>query len=160
VKHYDGGKDKLADANAQGAPEERVTMAWRSTNWARCLGWIQVLAFVSLASALLFENLPIDPFPWGFLPPLVADFLIGVRVRERWWVYGPMVAIAALSVAAIVWIAVAAATYEGPSTQGPGVALGFFVPGVVVVATGGSILHGLCAAAGVWWGQRREAATL
>ena len=131
-------------------------MAWRSTIWARCLGWVLVLAMVSVTSAVLFENLPIDPFPWVFLPPLVTDFVIGVRVRESWWVYGPVAVIVAVSLALIVWMFISAATYEGPSTMGPGVALGFFVPGMVLVAIAGSIVHAMLAAAGVWWGQRRN----
>jgi len=131
-------------------------LIWRSVAWARCLGWTIVLGGTCLASMFVVEQVGGDLFPWGWIAPLLVDGLIGTRVHEWWWVWGPMGVLLSLCVGAGAWMSIGVMRYEGPSYSSPKVAMGFFLGGVLVAFVVGCLVHAVPATVGVLWGKRGE----
>jgi hypothetical protein len=139
---------------------ERVT-TWRSSRWARWLGWTVGYALVLLGAlvfALLLEYvfyLSHSNYPqWlttsagvlAFLVPTVLAFGIGVRFHSWWWGLGPLVAFGVLAAAMVI------AVWIGSFDTGIGMTL---VAMAVGLSTFGGLLS-LVGLVGVWWAKRRQ----
>jgi hypothetical protein len=144
---------------------ERVRI-WRSSLWARWLGWTLVfgLLFAGVIVAIFFTvpipNMTGDLILVFFALTLLAAFAIGVRFPSWWWVAGPPAAILITVLAILVFPDTDAAqrTAMGESTQKEQF--------VLMLVGGGAFsfillacVYALLAAAGVRVGQRREATT-
>jgi hypothetical protein len=85
---------------------ERMPPTWRSTLWARWLGWTVVFGLVVGGSLLAYSVLqPPLSSKLAFLllaPSVLAAGLIGVRFRSWWWVAGPPAVFSALVIALLV----------------------------------------------------------
>ncbi len=129
--------------------------------WVRRIGWVLAPFLVLVASAFLTNAFGLALDFWPVLPSLVATILVGVRVRERWWVKTMPVAIVALCLAATALL-VAPVVVELVSSRGDGAAsnpnpgLGFLLFAMPLFALVASALYVLPAALGVWWGKRRD----
>ena len=87
---------------------------WRTSLWARWLGWTAVFALLFAGVMLPFAyHLGGDLLPGCMLLTLLAAFLIGVRFPYERWILGPPVAIIATLVTILIlpeW---------GPANPGP-----------------------------------------
>ena len=126
-------------------------MSWRSATWLRCLGWTLIVGLVFVACGLVFDKLPLTSnhdFILAALASMVAVLLIGARVHEWWWVWGPVIVLVVPCLVIAVWTLMA-------NLWDP-LATGILLVSSGAIAVIGSILHTLPAAAGVWWGKHRE----
>jgi hypothetical protein len=91
---------------------ERGMMRLRSSTWARWLGWTVLFGLALAGAAFVFLAIA-QAYPalfWGLLAGLAAlSFVIGVRLRTWWWVFGPAVA---YGVPAAVYMISANARYQ------------------------------------------------
>jgi hypothetical protein len=75
---------------------ERVT-TWRSSQWARWLGWTAVFGVVVGVCGLAYRWRGTEDWStWSLVllvPPLATAFLIGARFPSQWWWAGPLVAL-------------------------------------------------------------------
>lgn len=129
---------------------ELVMMRWRSSTWARWLGWT-VMFGLALAGATLVFSAFAPAYPALFWALLVAvavlAFLIGVRLQTWWWVLGPVVA---YGVPAASYMIAANARYQSLEHKGiEGLTWDWFV----VLAYAAFVVAPcmLAAAAGVTW---------
>jgi hypothetical protein len=132
-------------------------MAWRSSLWARWVGWTALYALGTLLPpgivGLLadffgswYEFLSTAAVLLLFLLSTVFAFVIGVRFRSRWWGLGP------LALFGLPGAAFGVAEWSGLINGGGWL----MVAGVVFLIF--AALLSLVALAGVWWGNRRYAA--
>jgi hypothetical protein len=128
--------------------------SWRSSLWARWLGWTAVftVGLVVCGASLVWENSPLWVLGDGIgflailLVPAAVALAIGVRFADWWWVFGVLVAIVLL--AAILVRELTGLPYERGTAQGMiGIMLWFVINLLVMLPA---------AAAGVWWGKRRD----
>ena len=131
-------------------------MASRMTAWVRRLGWVLIPALVLALSAWVPNALGIDPGFWPVLPSLLATFLIGARVRERWWVKAmPVVIVAVCVIAAVLLVGQVVVGLSRDPGSNPNQGLGFLLFAIPIFAVVVGGLYALAAASGVWWGRRR-----
>lgn len=137
-------------------------MDWRSTTWARWLGWTMLYAvFFNVGLLDMFDVLP----DWWsvsgrlgnvmlVLGPALIAFQIAVRFRSWWWGLGPLVACIVPMALLFVW---AGFTWmEDPRIPNwAWLALWLALWNRAMI--GG--VSSLAALAGVWWGKRRESAS-
>jgi hypothetical protein len=136
---------------------ERPTMTWRSTRWARWLGWTLVFGLVAAASvfagSLVLSALPSFPLAVFFLPTIVAAFLIGLRFRSPLWLAGPAVLLM------VLYVVFALTTEPGPETMVYRLGLSGEVRVVlyaIIGLMGGDFFFAIPSLLGIWWGKRRE----
>jgi hypothetical protein len=136
-------------------------MAWRSSLWARWLGWTALYVLVLLGGGLLTRWFVSFFFPsdsnypeWlstlfvvlTLLVPAVLAVGIGIRFRSRWWGLGPLVAFGLLAAALVI------AFWNGAISD----VLFIMVFPISLVIYGGILIP--FALQGAWWGNRRHAA--
>lgn len=125
-------------------------MTWRSTTWARWLGWTLVYTLVTYGIGIIVSWLFIrvvpdsgskDVLEWGVvLAPLLLALLIGVWFGSWWWVLGPPVALLLPSFVGLIIASILVPSL--PSDLGQGYLLFFFlavlsmIPSTVGVAIG------------------------
>lgn len=141
-------------------------MTWRSTTWARWLGWTVLYAVLLVGFFDIVDVLPkdiLDVLPeWEargwlalvllFLVPALIAFVIGIRFRSWWWALGPLVACILPIVLLNIWSGLA----HGWGTPGiPGLRWALFMLGAML--GGVSALTALAGVwLGVWWEERQE----
>jgi hypothetical protein len=123
--------------------------------WGRRAPWVLVLGVAFMATSALVSSLGVDPFPngvpVGFAPTMVLALLVGVRLRERWWVAAPAL-LAAPVVAAGVGYLLMGALAAGSGAAGYVTYFGRAMVGYGIVFALG---HAAAAGTGVWLGRRR-----
>lgn len=138
---------------------EPATTTWRSSPWARWLGWT-VLFGLALAGATAMFFVYGGPYPalfWGLLAGLAGlAFLVGVRLRTQWWAIGPLVAYGLPAAAYMLYVSYQRSSLptDRPDPQG------MTWDWVVMLAIAEFVVAPcfLAALAGAWWGRRRRSA--
>jgi hypothetical protein len=131
-------------------------MAWRSSLWARWLGWTAVFT-VGLGvwgASLGWQDNPLRVLDYEvvrlvlILVPAALAFGIGVRFADWWWVFG-------VFVTNVLWAAILIrAMAEAPAASGSGQAVAGIIFGFLFMFLPSTLLT---AAAGVRRGKRRMA---
>jgi hypothetical protein len=133
-------------------------MEWERSRpmWIRCFVWALLLYLLLLPASFQVVFSFHVPYLWALLPSMVGALLMGVHLRSWTWAGTPL-AVGAVVVAPGALLLVSglgSLTSFTPGAQGYVVALGAVLTAAGVVF---GVAHALPAAAGVWWGQRREA---
>jgi hypothetical protein len=145
---------------------DQANSTWRSSLWARWLGWTLVFLLVTAAGWLVDQAARMAfsfslPASLPFLASVIAAFWIGQRFRSWWWVAGPLAALAVPAAGFALWTVrlmwepqVSVETVWGPQTPQDSAEfiLFFLIIGVAMLG----VMYTAVAAAGVWWGRRRR----
>lgn len=132
-------------------------MPWWEAAWTQWLGWTLLFAVISwgvqMVQAFLGERLERGGLSdliqiAAILVPLLAAFLIGVRLQTWWWTLGPPLAIVLLMASYPLY---GYFTMPASKRQQGGVGLVLAMAGILTSAFAAL----LAAAAGVWFGQTR-----
>ena len=130
----------------------RAASTWRSSLWARWLGWTLVFALVVaaslFASIVVGSRLPPNLRAVFVVPSIIAAFLLGVRFRSLSWLTGPVVVVTVLYA---FW---GLTTQPGPETMDYHLGINGRLRAAIYSVVG--LVAGSCYAIpvllGVWWG--------
>jgi len=123
--------------------------------WLRCVAGALLLYLLDYACFWVVRPYHV-PFLWTLPLSMVGALLVGVHLRSWTWVKTWLVvgAVVAAFGALLLFVGLTASGPEGADARV------LLAPGGLVVIGAGVVIgitHGVPAAAGVWWGQRREA---